>query len=119
MVDYVNKEYIFNFFLYVSCVPLAEAHFLMSRMMTDPRMSWKKPIEIFGSNVSFHLFKVTLRQRPTAYQNITWEKSPARGLTTSYSSTSGMRLKASRNWIGIGYLGSLAKTVYQQLEAGH
>ena len=39
LADYIIKEKIFNFFLYTGCVPLMEAHFLMSRMVTDPKMS--------------------------------------------------------------------------------
>jgi len=56
LADYIIKERIFNFFLYTGCVPLTEEHELMGRMMTDPNMSWKKPVEVFGYNDAVHLF---------------------------------------------------------------
>ena len=56
LADYIIKERIFNFFLYTGCVPLTEDHALMTRMMTDPRMSWKKPVEVMGYNDAVALF---------------------------------------------------------------
>ena len=35
LTDLIVKNKIFNFFLYLGCVPLTEEHDLMSRMMTD------------------------------------------------------------------------------------
>ena len=41
---------IFNFFLYLGCVPQTEEHTLMKMMMTDEGIPWKKPVEVFGYN---------------------------------------------------------------------
>ena len=54
--DYIVKERIFNFYLYSGCVPTTEAHNLMRKMMSDPRTSWKKPVEVFGYNDAIHVF---------------------------------------------------------------
>jgi hypothetical protein len=56
LADYIIKERVFNFFLYTGCVPLTEEHALMRRMMTDPSMSWKKPVEVYGYNDAVHFF---------------------------------------------------------------
>lgn len=71
LTDLIVKNKIFNFFLYLGCVPLTEEHDLMSRMMTDEkydmihsimiynfdfRMSWKKPVEVMGYNNAVHFF---------------------------------------------------------------
>ena len=37
LTDYIVKNKIFNFFLYLGYVPLTEEHELMSRMMTDDK----------------------------------------------------------------------------------
>jgi len=54
LTDYIVKEKIFNFYLYLGCVALTEEQALMSRMMTDPKTSWKKPVEVFGYNYAVH-----------------------------------------------------------------
>ena len=56
LADYIIKERVFNFFLWSGCVPLTDDHALMTRMMTDPSMSWKKPVEVFGYNDAVHFF---------------------------------------------------------------
>merc|ERR1711936_1531754 len=56
LADYIIKERIFNFFLWSGCLPGTEQHELMRRMMTDPSMSWKKPVEVFGYNDAVHFF---------------------------------------------------------------
>merc|ERR1719348_860190 len=56
LTDYIVKNRLFNFFLYFGCVPLSEDHQLMSRMMTDPNMQWKKPVEVMGYNNAVHFF---------------------------------------------------------------
>ena len=56
LADFIIKERVFNFFLYMGCVPLTQEHALMTRMMTDPLMSWKKPVEVFGYNDAVHFF---------------------------------------------------------------
>ena len=56
LADYIIKERVFNFFLWSGCVPRTDHHALMTRMMTDPSMSWKKPVEVFGYNDAVHFF---------------------------------------------------------------
>ena len=56
LTDYIVKNKIFNFFLYTGCVPLTDHHRLMTRIMTDPNTSWKKPVEVFGYNDAVHFF---------------------------------------------------------------
>jgi len=56
LADYIIGNKLFNFFLYFGCVPLSEDHQLMSRMMTDPNMQWKKPVEVMGYNNAVHFF---------------------------------------------------------------
>ena len=56
LADYIIKERVFNFFLWSGCVPRTDDHALMTRMMTDPNMSWKKPVEVFGYNDAVHFF---------------------------------------------------------------
>ena len=56
LADYIIKERVFNFFLWSGCVPRTDHHALMTRMMTDPGMSWKKPVEVFGYNDAVHFF---------------------------------------------------------------
>jgi len=56
LADYIIRNKLFNFFLYFGCVPLSEDHQLMSRMMTDPNMQWKKPVEVMGYNNAVHFF---------------------------------------------------------------
>ena len=46
LTDYIVKNKIFNFFLYLGCIPLTEEHALMSRMMSDQNTMWKKPVEV-------------------------------------------------------------------------
>ena len=46
LTDFIVKNKIFNFFLYLGCVPLTEEHALMSRMMSDQNTLWKKPVEV-------------------------------------------------------------------------
>ena len=45
LTDFIVKNKIFNFFLYLGCIPLTEEHALMSRMMSDQNTLWKKPVE--------------------------------------------------------------------------
>jgi len=56
LTDFIVKERIFNFFLYLGCVPLTAAHTLMEKMMTDEKTAWKKPVEVYGYNDAFHFF---------------------------------------------------------------
>ena len=56
LTDYIVKERIFNFFLYLGCVPLTGAHGVMERMMTEEGTQWKKPVEVFGYNDAVHFF---------------------------------------------------------------
>ena len=56
LTDYIVKNKIFNFFLYLGCVPLTDDHDLMTRMMTDNSMQWKKPVEVMGYNNAVHFF---------------------------------------------------------------
>ena len=46
LTDFIVKNKIFNFFLYLGCIPLTEEHALMSRMMSDQNTMWKKPVEV-------------------------------------------------------------------------
>ena len=46
LTDLIVKEKIFNFFMYLGCVPLSKEHRLMQTIMTDDSTHWKKPIEV-------------------------------------------------------------------------
>ena len=101
LVDYIIKEKIFNFFLYTGCVPLTEAHFLMSRMMTDPRMSWKKPVEVFGYNDAFHFFGSVFEAETNCISEHNMGQVASLGINNfSFFNqhASRMRLKAPRIW---------------------
>ena len=56
LTDFIVKNRIFNFFLYLGCVPLTDAHALLERMMTDGSTPWKKPVEVYGYNDAVHFF---------------------------------------------------------------
>ena len=56
LTDFIVKERIFNFFLYAGCVPTTEDHKLMTKIMTDPITSWKKPVEVYGYNDAIDIF---------------------------------------------------------------
>ena len=47
LTDYIVKNKIFNFFLYLGCVPLTEEHDLMSRMMTDEKYDMIHSLTIY------------------------------------------------------------------------
>ena len=46
LVDYIVKEKLFNFFLYLGCVPLTEDHKLMERLATEN--NWPHPLAVMG-----------------------------------------------------------------------
>ena len=108
LVDYIIKEKIFNFFLYTGCVPLTDAHFLMSRMMTDPRMSWKKPVEVFGYNDAFHFFGSVFEAETNCISEHNMGQVASSGINNFSFFNRRDAIESSEDLEG--YLGSLAKT---------
>ena len=56
LTDFIVQNRIFNFFLYLGCVPFTDAHALLERMMTNDSTPWKKPVEVYGYNDAVALF---------------------------------------------------------------
>lgn len=46
LADYIVKEKLFNFFLYLGCIPLTDDHALMEKIATSTH--WKHPLTVMG-----------------------------------------------------------------------
>jgi len=108
LADFIIKERIFNFFLYTGCVPLTESHDLMTRMMTDERMSWKKPVEVFGYNDAVHLFGSVFEAETNCIAQHNMGQVASSGIN-NFSFFNRREAIVTGDEL-IGYLGSLQKT---------